>query len=150
LDHGLDRRPTFHEFVRYLNLMGGKIFRRNFNEYWVPQFLSCELCSSKYDFIGERKNCNLPAISSLLGKYETIKDDIDHFLSKYGLQSLASLVVKNETALERFAKKGKFDTSLEYFSELTLAEAKDLYQIYQEDFQILDYNPNEYFSYTKQ
>jgi len=79
-----------------------------------------------------------------------IQDDADYFLERFKLRPIGSLGLENETAHGRFGKLRQFNTSMEYFSNITLSQAKELYKIYEEDFLLFDYKPDDYFRYAKQ
>ena len=118
------RRPTFSEFVDYLL----RTPVDQYNDHWVPYWLHCHLCEIEYDVIG---------------KMETINEDIDFITEKSGLAAL------NVTLPWANRRASKENLSLEYFKQLTQSQVEKLYQIYLPDFQMFGYEADQYFSLLK-
>lgn len=123
--HRVIRRPTFSEFVDYLL----RTPVDQYNDHWVPYWLHCHLCEIEYDVIG---------------KMETINEDIDFITEKSGLAAL------NVTLPWANRRASKENLSLEYFKQLSQTQVEKLYQIYLPDFQMFGYEADQYFSLFKQ
>lgn len=111
---------TFAEFTTYLAESETDVF----NEHWKPIHNLCEPCSIKYNFIG---------------KYETLLSDSNFILKTIGLSHLRfPFNVKTASTSNKLKK---------YFSTLSPSRIKDLYNIYEMDFKLFQYNLQDLLGY---
>lgn len=115
------RRPTFSEFVSYIL----SVPVQEFNDHWVPYWLHCHMCEMEYDVIG---------------KMETIKDDMEFIADKSGLSST------NITLPWTNRRNSSEDLSLQYFKSLTVNQVLGLYRVYRIDFMMFSYRADKYFT----
>lgn len=115
------RRPTFSEFVSYIL----RTPVQEFNDHWVPYWLHCHMCEMEYDIIG---------------KMETIKDDMEFIAEKSGLAAT------NITLPWTNRRNSSEDTSLQYFQTLSVNQVVELYRVYKIDFQMFNYKVDRYLA----
>lgn len=109
---------TFQEFAAYLTNPDNN----SFNEHWKPIFDLCHLCLIDYDIIG---------------KYETLYEDAEFILKQIG---------KSDIAFPHAAKPSKTWSQLrKYYNTLSQRVINDLYKIYKLDFELFEYNINDFF-----
>ncbi|MPC39865.1 Carbohydrate sulfotransferase 11 [Portunus trituberculatus] len=113
-----DKGLTFAEFVYYLierSYTGGL---QSLNEHWAPYFDLCHPCTIRYDNIG---------------KYETLEEDAEFILRKIGARPNLHFppIVNSRTA------------SLvdDYLASLTPDMSRKLYDLYEPDFTLFQYEP---------
>ena len=118
IGHRVVRRPSFSEFIDYLL----RTPLEEFNDHWVPYYLHCHLCEIEYDVIG---------------KMETIKEDIDFITEQSGL---ASYNITLPWTNKKSSAKAKENVTLEYFKQLSKSQIEKLYKLYLPDFEMFDYD----------
>ncbi|XP_071440162.1 carbohydrate sulfotransferase 11 [Hetaerina americana] len=110
---------TFQEFSAYLTNPDNN----SFNEHWKPIFDLCHLCIIDYDIIG---------------KYETLYEDAEFILKQIG---------KSDIMFPRAVKPSKTLSKLQkYYSTLSHKVINDLYNIYKMDFELFEYNLDDYLN----
>ncbi|XP_050093110.1 carbohydrate sulfotransferase 11 [Anopheles aquasalis] len=116
--------PTFAEFVDYL-LNEIKHPHDEIDMHWVPMTKFCTPCFFHYDVIA---------------KFETLEEDQNYLISIARLDSVIKPQWKN-------AGKGAHtnEVVLKFFSELTGAQVRGLYDFYRYDFELFGYSAKEYF-----
>lgn len=121
------RWPTFSEFVDFL------LFETQHNGeldmHWTPVVQFCTPCLVKFDVIL---------------KFETLDEDQRYLIEKASLNGVIKPEHKN-------SGKGKNTQELlmSYYAQLKKSQVKGLYEIFKFDFEVFDYNPNEYFNAAK-
>jgi len=122
LRHTLNQkdRPTFTQFVDYL--LRTEI--KDYNDHWYPFWLQCHLCDQSFD---------------VLGKFESIQEDTEL------IQQISGLKEKNISFPWANKKDTKSEVGLKYFKQLDLERTKQLYKIYKVDFEMFQYDTEEYF-----
>ncbi|CAH1394301.1 unnamed protein product [Nezara viridula] len=111
---------TFAEFTAYLAKSESEVF----NEHWKPIHHLCEPCRIKYHFIG---------------KYETLLSDSNFILKSIGVSDVRfPFNVKTASTSNKLKK---------YFSMLSPSRIKDLYNIYEIDFKLFQYNLQDLLGY---
>lgn len=109
---------TIPEFVSYVIDEWAERDKKPVDEHWRSQVDLCHPCSIKYDIIG---------------KYETMEQDVDYLLRQL-----------EENELNQFFKSNEpYSTSslVEHFlNQLSSRQLNDLYRIYQEDLDVFGYN----------
>lgn len=128
------RIPTFEEFCKYLI----SINPTTMNEHWRPQFLDCSPCHHKFD---------------LILKVEDIDKDKMQVFKLLELSNLTSTEYQEidnvwENWTNRNVNGGDFKESF-YFSQLSDYLIRQLYELYEPDFKLFGYSPDEYFSMTR-
>lgn len=122
--------PTFEEFVRYVL----STEPRKWDEHWRPMYLDCNPCYRTFDFIL---------------KVETLNDDKDKVMQYLHVSPLDPMYKEVEDVWVRWnnpsGKNGPSRNESFYFSQLTTGDIQKLYELYEPDFQIFDYRPDEYF-----
>lgn len=126
--------PTFLEFCEYLLTVDPK----RMDEHWRPQYLDCSPCHHNFD---------------LILKVEDIDRDK---LQVFQLLGQANFTISENKELENTWNSwtNRTPTDLKrneyfYFSQLPLSLLKNLYEIYEPDFKLFGYSPDEYFDMAK-
>ena len=135
---------TFPEFIDYV-LNDCKSYECN--EHWQPQYMHCDYCEIKYDIVGRVESlevdlkyiAHMNNFTSLLpedeNKYHVHPSGGDRF-------SPAPDVTKSDLMKER----KKIEKVKRYFSLLNSTQLKDLYNMYQIDFEMFGYTEEPYVS----
>ena len=109
------------------------------NEHWLPFYRYCHYCEIKYDIIGRLEKFENHV------RYIVYKNNLTHLLPdnqfKYhmhpsGRQKFSSLKGKSKSTIDEKVKQ--------YFSQLSTAQLKRLYEMYKIDFEMFGYNKNKY------
>jgi len=118
------RWPTFPEFVDFL-LFEAK-HGADLDMHWTPITNFCTPCQVKFDIIA---------------KFETLEEDQRFLIDKAGLSTAIRPEHKN-------SGKGKNTNELllSYYAQLTKSQVKGLFQVFKYDFELFDYNPDEYIN----
>ncbi|RXG68346.1 Carbohydrate sulfotransferase 11 [Armadillidium vulgare] len=118
--------PTFREFVTYLADLD---LSRQAEEHWIPYYLYCTPCFIDYDIIA---------------KFETLYEDQVFIIAKSNLQD------KISPKWKRLSKGGRTSYVAEkYYSTLSKELLLKLYDKYKLDFDMFDYNLDEYLNYAR-
>ncbi|XP_066980107.1 carbohydrate sulfotransferase 11-like [Macrobrachium rosenbergii] len=117
-----DCRPSFSEFVNYI--IDEHVSGKAPNEHWAPYYTFCSPCQTKFDYILH---------------FETLDHD-EAFLVNT-IKGLSSVVQphKLHSSHTEYATATAF-----YFGQLTEGQKKQLYSIYEKDFEIFDYDAKIY------
>ena len=107
---------TFQEFINYI------LKKKVFDEHWNLMTSLCSPCHHKYDYIG---------------KMETLTEDSMMILNNAYLNKTFHFPLN---ASDRYLLKSS-DIMQKYFSKLTKAEIKQLYNLYEDDFLAFGYDP---------
>ena len=100
----------------------------NINIHWKPFASECSYCSIKYDVIG---------------RMETFNEDVKYIFEKSDLSSILSLI-----DIKKSMHSSKLKTKLmtkKYFSQLTVDNINELYDMYRMDFKMFGYDPKPYY-----
>ena len=114
------------------------------NEHWEPQYVHCNYCDVKYDFIGR--------VESLENDIRFIAHSINMTsnLTKFNLHLHPSGMKESETSVNNLTNlKGataKIDKTKRYFEMLNPSQIKKLYIMYQNDFEMFGYSTEPYHS----
>ncbi|XP_071854301.1 carbohydrate sulfotransferase 11-like [Apostichopus japonicus] len=115
---------TWTEFVKYLTDPA----KNYFDDHWEEMFKLCSPCKIKYDYIGH---------------LETIGADAKYMLDTLGLSS--QVEYPSPKTSHPTNSTSTFENS---FSELTIAQLKGLWQIYQKDFELFGYEKPDFLPST--
>lgn len=98
--------------------------------HFIPITNFCTPCQVKFDVIL---------------KFETLEEDQRYLIEKAGLTG----IIKPE---HRNTGKGKNtnDIIMNYYAQLTKSQVKGLYQLYKHDFEIFDYDPEEFLRVARE
>ncbi|XP_073765141.1 carbohydrate sulfotransferase 12-like [Danio rerio] len=113
-------RPSFIHFIQYL--LDPKTEKEEpFNEHWQQMHRLCHPCQIDYDFIG---------------KLETLDEDTEHLLKILGLDKHIHFPpgYENRTAV---------DWEKEWFANISVADRRKLYSLYETDFKLFGYDKPE-------
>ena len=93
------------------------------NLHWMPYLARCRYCSMPY---------------MIIGKMENMEEDLHYISEMAGVQFLKGVVLNKS--------KGGSTASLttEYFKQLNKSVIRELYKIYQLDFQLFGYSPDTF------
>ena len=125
-------------FPDFIDLVLKQHYENKFiNVHWKTFCDKCQHCTIPYDVIG---------------RMETFDEDLKYIVLKLGLQDI--LPIKNITTLRKNRSdrkkyknvKDRTKKSLEYFAELEKSQIKELYNIYQIDFEMFGYDASDYLS----
>ncbi|TRY81515.1 hypothetical protein DNTS_009922 [Danionella cerebrum] len=113
---GASIRLTFNHFVKYL--LDPEIQRRQYDDHWELVHRICHPCQIDYDFIG---------------KLETLEEDAEHLLKILGLDKSFRFppAYDNSTGADWLEK---------WFADISLAERRELYRVYEADFKLFGYD----------
>lgn len=113
-------RPSFTHFIKYL-LDPQTEKEEPFDEHWQQIHRLCHPCQIDYDFIG---------------KLETLDEDTEHLLKILGLDKHIHFPpgYENRTAV---------DWEQEWFANISLADRRELYSLYETDFKLFGYDKPE-------
>ncbi|RXN18511.1 carbohydrate sulfotransferase 12-like protein [Labeo rohita] len=113
-------RLSFTHFIKYL-LDPQTEEEKPFNEHWQQMYRLCHPCQIEYDFIG---------------KLETLDEDTEHLLKILGLDNYIHFPpgYENRTAL---------DWEQEWFANISVADRRKLYRLYETDFRLFEYDKPE-------
>ncbi|CAL4168877.1 unnamed protein product, partial [Meganyctiphanes norvegica] len=117
---GERKEPTFREFIQYLLDTDVEIY----DEHWRPMNLLCTPCHAKFDIIA---------------KMETLPIDAEFVLYHRGIGDKVNIKWSHKTD-----SKMTSDVAVEYFSQLTQSEVKQLYYKYLVDFLMFEYDFEPY------
>ncbi|XP_069681993.1 carbohydrate sulfotransferase 11-like [Periplaneta americana] len=123
--------PTFVEFLRYLAKT------KSFDEHWRPFTSECAPCELDYQIILKMENIEMEEL------YLATKFKLLEFLPMINStrQWVHNRNPKGRTEL-KYAKK--------YYSEVPRQLLQEIYMLYEQDFRLFGYSPQEYFDFTKQ
>ncbi|XP_001338178.3 carbohydrate sulfotransferase 12-like [Danio rerio] len=113
-------RPSFSHFIKFL-LDPQTEKEKPFDEHWKQIHRLCHPCQIDYDFIG---------------KLETLDEDTEHLLKILGLDKHIHFPpgYENRTAV---------DWEQEWFANISLADRRELYSLYETDFKLFGYDKPE-------
>ncbi|XP_043461702.1 carbohydrate sulfotransferase 11-like [Leptopilina heterotoma] len=113
--------PLFIEFLEFI------VKEKYFDEHWIPYTEACLPCDINYNYIL---------------KFETFEEE-----SRFLLQQL-----KLDDKLHSLEKRNSTTKSIlkNYYQQIPVKLLKKLYNIYEKDFQLFSYTPEEYYSLGKQ
>ena len=115
---------TFAEFVEFLINKAAKKGSNSFNEHWKPQSLLCDICYTRFDFIG---------------KYETLVEDSRIILKDIKVANQ----YKFPESKTDFYKTRSSEIYQQYMRTTPRENIKKLYEIYKDDFDAFSYDlPN--------
>merc|ERR1719206_1293622 len=123
------KEPSFVEFVEFLI----ETPVSKYDEHWKPQFILCPPCHFKFDVIV---------------KMETFDRDTNFILSQRKLDTVISLTKKHTSVGKKKKKKESNDLVKNLFSQLSKKMVHALYEKYRIDFQMFEYNVDEYLVYA--
>ncbi len=113
-------RLSFTHFIKYL--LDPQTEEENpFNEHWQQMYRLCHPCQIEYDFVG---------------KLETLDADTEHLLKILGLDKYIHFPpgYENRTAV---------DWEREWFENISVADRRKLYSLYEADFRLFEYDKPE-------
>ncbi|MEQ2253026.1 Carbohydrate sulfotransferase 12 [Ilyodon furcidens] len=109
-------KPTFHQFITYL--LDPETERESiFNEHWRQVYRLCHPCQVKYDFIG---------------RLEDLETDSEQLLKLLKVDHLLRFPSgpQNRTAAS---------WERDWFAEIPITERRELYRLYEPDFELFSY-----------
>ncbi|XP_056305898.1 carbohydrate sulfotransferase 12 [Danio aesculapii] len=113
-------RLSFTHFIKYL-LDPQTEKEKPFNEHWQQIYRLCHPCQIDYDFIG---------------KLETLDEDTEHLLKILGLDKQIHFPKGNEN-------RTVVDWEREWFANISFADRRKLYSLYETDFKLFEYDKPE-------
>ncbi|XP_075215151.1 carbohydrate sulfotransferase 11-like [Lycorma delicatula] len=121
------RWPTFPEFVQYLVDVQHK--GDSLDMHWIPMTEFCTPCQIDFDVIA---------------KFETLQEDQKYLIDIAGVRNIIKPEWKNPS-------KGRVTKELmnNYYSQLTITQMLQLYNIYRFDFELFGYSLDEYIQQAK-
>lgn len=130
-DTFVDRaEPTFVEFLQYL------VKTKTFDEHWRPFTAECAPCELNYQIIL---------------KMETLQKEQLFLATKFYL--LDAFLTVNTTGLlwHNINPNGRTERNCvkQYYRDVPNQLLQDVYTLYEKDFKLFDYSPEEYFNFTK-
>ena len=114
-------------FPKFVDLVLTQYKKKEINPHWKPYYLRCFYCKFSYN---------------LIGRVETFADDFKYIVLKQKLEGLLDVSpVRKNSADSNFERKPE---SLNYFSQLSRKQIVQLYEMYQPDFDLFDYEADSY------
>ena len=114
-------------FPTFVDLVLTQYKKKDINPHWKPFYLRCFYCSFSYN---------------LIGRMETFQDDFKYVVLKQKLEGILDLnPLRKNAADSNFERKAE---SLNYFSQLSRKQIVQLYEMYQPDFDLFDYEADSY------
>lgn len=114
--------PLFVEFLEF-------IAKENyFDEHWVPYHETCMPCDIKYDYIL---------------KFESLNEEMSFLLLESGLQDLIDIRLEFKNVNHRGATTKSVTEN--YYKDVPLSLLKKIYSVYETDFKLFFYSPEEYY-----
>ncbi|XP_070000638.1 carbohydrate sulfotransferase 11 [Penaeus vannamei] len=125
--------PTFPEFVQHVidstvDLSSAAEWRKNV-KCWTPYWVHCSVCH--YDY-------------NIIMKLETMEQDEQFLITLSRLNEL-----KNRTSWVHLRGASSTQLAMQYYKELTRHQMFQLYNRYELDFKIFQYDINDYLSVAK-
>lgn len=116
--------PSFAQFLEYIisDSFGGE------NRHWTTYHSTCQPCLLQYNAII---------------KLETADQDNEYVMQMSGLNNLTSYEKRHETKGGQSSAK---DIRNKYFSQVKCSLLKKVYDYYALDFELFDYQPNEFYN----
>lgn len=119
--------PYFHEFLEFL------VQDRYFDEHWVPYYKYCEPCLINYDYVL---------------KFEHLSEEQRCFLKVTGLQKYLNPLDNNFRNTNPNGATTN-DIAKQYYGTISTNLLKKVYKLYEKDFLLFSYVPDEYYSMSK-
>ena len=116
---------TFAEFIEFLINKAAKEGSKSFDEHWKPQTLLCDICHTRFDFIG---------------KYETLVEDSRIILKDLKVSNKYQFP-ENRTD---FYKSRSSEIYQQYMRTVPRENIKKLYEIYKDDFDAFSYEASHF------
>uniref|UniRef100_A0A2D4N9D5 Carbohydrate sulfotransferase n=1 Tax=Micrurus spixii TaxID=129469 RepID=A0A2D4N9D5_9SAUR len=107
---------TFQEFVNYVVTKSDE----DLDVHWKPMFQLCDPCNIHYD---------------ILGKYETLEEDVSHTLSRIGV---AEIVRYPDSKF--YTQRTNKNFTIQYLKKLDWNQMQKLTKVYQTDFSLFNYS----------
>ncbi|GAB0087834.1 Carbohydrate sulfotransferase [Sergentomyia squamirostris] len=114
-------RPTFSEFVSYL--LNEFHANHKLDNHWKPIMELCTPCQVRFDIIA---------------KFETLDVDQIYIIEKANISNIVTPQWRNPG-------KKKEKAVEDFYKELSNQQIRELYEIYEYDFEIFDYSVNKFF-----
>lgn len=116
---------TFAEFVEFLIDKASKHGSKSFNEHWKPYSKLCDICHTRYDFIG---------------KHETLVEDSRLILKKLKVDSR---LIFPENGTDDYKTRSS-EIYEEYMRTIPKEKILKLYNIYEDDFDAFSYKLHQF------
>ncbi|XP_077292620.1 carbohydrate sulfotransferase 11-like [Arctopsyche grandis] len=120
--------PYFEEFLKYI------VNEKSFDEHWRPYFQECAPCFVDYDIIL---------------KMESFENDMKYLINYLDNENIRQIIQTTQWNNTNPSGRTDIEITKEYFSNISTSLLKDIYNIYEKDFILFDYEPDEYFTMTK-
>lgn len=115
--------PTFEEFLQFI------VETRRFDEHWRPYYIECAPCELNYQFIL---------------KTESLDTEQTYFATKFNLlQFLPNTTYTNPMG------RTQLEVSEKYYSQIPKSLLQEVYELYEMDFRLFDYSPQQYFDFAR-
>lgn len=115
--------PTFKEFLEWLLQSSEE------DVHWIQYYKHCAICNIRYNFV--------------LKLDDYTYGQINYIFSKFGLDKNKVYFPKLEETRGGYTN---FDTTCKYFANLTQDIVLKLYEKYKIDFEMYNYNVNQYIN----
>lgn len=122
--------PTFVEFLQYL------VKTKAFDEHWRPFTAECAPCELNYQIIL---------------KMETLEEEQLFLATKLNLLDVLLTVNSTGLLLHNTNPNGRTERNYaqQYYRDVPNQLLQDVYMLYEKDFKLFDYSPEEYFNFAK-
>ena len=129
----MDDTPTFAEFVQYLLTRPPS----QMNEHWRPIYVDCNACFHKFNFIMkvETMDRDRNYLLELLGVNSSLVDDLNAVWDAW----------TNKAAVPK-KKRDPLWSVAEYFSKVSKNDLRKLYETYEPDFAMFNYEAEPYLT----
>lgn len=113
--------PLFVEFLEFI------VKEKYFDEHWIPYSEACLPCDIKYDYVL---------------KFETFEEENKFLLLQIGLQDKLDFSEQRNSTFYPLTTKSVIK---DYYKEVPVTLLKKVYIIYEKDFKLFSYTPEEYY-----
>lgn len=117
--------PLFVEFLEFIAK------EKYFDEHWIPYTEICLPCDIKYNYIL---------------KFETFEEESEFLLLQLGLQDKLDFKRQKNSTFQIATTKSVIKN---YYKNIPVTLLKKIYNIYEKDFKLFLYTPDEYYSLGK-
>ncbi|KAJ9591566.1 hypothetical protein L9F63_001920 [Diploptera punctata] len=119
----IQQEPTFEEFLKFI------VKTKKFDEHWRPFYIECAPCELNYQYIL---------------KMESLDTEQIYFATKFNLlQFLPNITNSNPVG------RTHLDIAKNYYSQISKQLLGAVYLLYEMDFRLFDYSPQQYFDFAR-
>ena len=127
---------TFSQFIDNVIFMGKK--GRGINEHWKPAYMHCNFCQIDYNVVGRIEHFE-EYLDYIVQKSNLVKHQPENNISRVHMHPSGMHTISPTN--HELDKKMKIK---KYLSSLSSQQVRELYNMYKIDFEMFDYDEEEY------